>query len=557
MTTRPDPLAALDDQQRAAASALHGPVVIYAGAGSGKTRTITHRIAHGVATGAFDPKATLAVTFTSRAAGELRSRLAALGVSGVQVRTFHGAALRQLRYFYPQVFKKEFPHLIASKTEALMAAASSCGLSTSREYIRDMASEIEWAKANVMSPDVYRESGRASNAGEVARLYQTYLGILDERNLIDFEDVLLLSLAMLTQFPDVAMQVHKQYRHFTVDEFQDVSPVQFELLRSWLGVGSDVCVVGDPAQTIYSFTGASDKFLTGFASSFRDAAEFSLDYSYRSTPEIVAVANQVLGAARTGSPLKAIKDSGDPVSTVAFPSDEAEAESVASQAASLIAGGTRPSEIAVLFRTNSQSEALESAFHNAGIPFALRGADRFFERAEVRTAIQAIRTASLIETDLAISQVVRDSLRAGGWSPAAPTGGPAARATWESLRVLVDLAQDFEAHHEDASLPDFVAWLVLRMEHEEEPAANAVTLATMHAAKGLEWDCVFVVGLSDGFMPLIHAKTPAALVEERRLLYVAMTRAKKHLHLSWARSRTAGSGATRTASPFLPGDSAS
>lgn len=544
---------ALDDEQLAAVRCVRGPVAIHAGAGTGKTRTITQRIVHAVAAGEYDPSAVLAVTFTTRAAGELRTRLAAQSCGQVQVRTFHSAALRQLRHFYPQVFKKEFPQLIASKSAAVAAAAQTCGLSLSRDELRDTAAEIEWAKVSVLSPDAYRATERLADTAQAAAVYEAYLALMDERNQIDFEDVLLLDLAMLTNYPDVARQVHRQYQHFTVDEFQDVSPVQFELLRAWLGPSQDLCVVGDPAQTIYSFAGATADYLTSFERHFPGARVFELSHSYRCTAEIVAVANAVMRDERPYVRLTSAAGSGPAVETRSYANDAVEAAEVSARVVELLGTGVRPRDIAVLFRTNGQSEAVEAALHAHGVPFAMRGAERFFERPEVKQATLALRAGAAGPVERTVSDAVRDVLRSLGWTPAAPASGAAVRASWESLRVIADLADDFERAHDGSTLADFVSWLISRIDVDDEPTGNAVTVSTIHSAKGLEWDCVFVVGVSDGLLPLTHAKSVQQLSEERRLLYVAVTRARRSLALSWASSR---GGVQRSPSRFLSGISA-
>lgn len=548
----PDILAGLDDDQRAAAEVLHGPLVIHAGAGSGKTRTITHRIAHGVSTGAFDPTATLAVTFTSRAAGELRTRLAGLGCSGVQVRTFHSAALRQLRFFYPRIFKKEFPHLITSKSEAITVAASRCGVQLSRDEVRDVAAEIEWAKVCIQSPDEYRRQSRPGDPAQTAGIYAEYLALLDERNHIDFEDVLLLDLALVTTDHEVAAAVHRQYRHFTVDEFQDVSPVQFELLQAWLGRSTDICVVGDPAQTIYSFTGATSDYLSAFDNHFPGSRRIDLARSYRCSPAIVATANAVMAGDQDYVALRSAAPTGPQVQLQSYESDAAEAAAISARIVELIGSGVKAGAIAVLYRVNSQSELIEEQLQAHAVPYAMRGSERFFDRAEVKRATVALRAAAVGPDGNGISDSVRGILRSHGWSPAAPVGGPSVRGAWESLRVIVDQAADFEREHPDATLPDFVGWLIGRMDVEFEPTANAVTVSTIHAAKGLEWDSVFVIGASDGLIPITYAQTPAAFREERRLMYVAVTRAARQLHISWAKARNKG-GPPRSASPFVTG----
>jgi DNA helicase-2/ATP-dependent DNA helicase PcrA len=555
-----DILSALDEQQRAAAECLSGPVVIYAGAGTGKTRTITHRIAYAVEQNVYEPTQTLAVTFTARAAGELRSRLGSLGVHGVQVRTFHSAALRQLRFFYPQYFATRLPDLVTSKFRYVADAVALCHVNNSTDVIRDVAAEIEWAKVNILSPESYRtqvEMNRRILPGEltveqVSKVYEAYLKRMDEAHLMDFEDVLLNMTAMLENIPEVATAIHRQYRHFTVDEFQDVSPVQFELLSGWLGQRSDVCVVGDPAQTIYSFSGATSSYLTGFAKHFPTAQQFELATSYRSTPQIITAANSVLAKDGT-SPVRlhAIRPAGPSVAVKSFTDDEQEAQKVARSIASLIAEGVSPRDIAVLYRINSQSEILEAELGALGIPATLRGAERFFERPEVRTAMLHLRAALVAPVTLGLGAAVRDILSSVGWKAKSPESGRAAQETWESLNTVVELADDMASGDAGVTLPEFVTMLDKRNEQEHVPSANAVTLASIHSAKGLEWEAVFVVGLSEGLLPISHANTPTEFAEERRLFYVAITRARTHLQLSWAGARRNGTKAHRTESTLL------
>lgn len=551
-------LTTLDAQQRAAAECIAGPVVIYAGAGTGKTRTITHRIAHAVANGVFEPTQTLVVTFTTRAAGELRNRLVELGVPGVQVRTFHSAALRQLRYFYPQVFDKPFPTLVPSKLRMVGQAAQSCGLSVNQDQIRDLAAEIEWAKVNIISPQNYVASAKASQRDgsdgvtveQAGKVYEAYLGLLDTSNAIDFEDVLLLMTAIMANYPDIADQVRRQYRYFTVDEFQDVSPVQFELLNQWLGNRKDICVVGDPAQTIYSFSGATSAYLRHFENHFANVQRFELTNSYRSVEPIVMAANNVIQE-QDSVVLRATRGTGVNVELQVLDTDEHEAQYVADEITRLLGTGTKLRDIAILFRTNSQSALFEAELSNRGIAFTLRGTERFFERPEIKSAVLALRTAIALPNNKPLESFVRDICANLGWKPTMPLQGRSAQETWESLNALVDMAQDLQAVKPTATVADFVAEIDRRVEIEHAPTANAVTLASIHSAKGLEWDAVFVVGLSEGLLPITHASTPAQISEEQRLLYVAVTRAKNELSLSWAKSRHAESRVERKASRFL------
>lgn len=553
-------LKSLDEQQKAAASCVSGPVVILAGAGTGKTRTITHRLAHAIHHGVVDPRHTLTVTFTTRAAGEIRSRLGALGITGASVRTFHSAALRQLRYFYPQVFAGNMPTLVTSKSKYVAQAAQLCHGPSDTDAIRDIAGEIEWAKVNIMSPESYRQFvqregrsiGHDLSGDEVARIYETYLKVLDEVACIDFEDVLLTTTALLENYPELAATVHQQYRYFTVDEFQDVSPIQFELLRLWIGNRDDVCVVGDPAQTIYSFTGATSRYLSHFEEHFPRTQRFELTHSYRSTPEILKVANKVLKwDSGNALQLQATRPSGDAVTISEFGDDDDEAEQVVSQIRSLLNQGMKARDIAILFRSNYQSEPFEQHLTSAQIPFTVRGASRFFERAEVKNAILHLRASANVPNERPLHEFVRDILTGAGWSTNAPDAGTAARETWQSLSTIVELSDEFSESHSDAILADFITYLDHRSEHEFEPQENAVTLASIHAAKGLEWEAVFVVGLSDGLLPITYAQTPALIAEERRLFFVAISRAKSHLRLSWAKSRRNSTAGHRTQSLFL------
>lgn len=305
-------LAGLDPEQRAVATALHGPVCVLAGAGTGKTRAITHRIAYGVRTGAFQPQQVLAVTFTARAAGEMRGRLRQLGADGVQARTFHAAALRQLQYFWPRAVGGEVPRLLERKVQLVAEAAGRSGLRVQRTELRDLTSEIEWAKVTQIVPDDYPvavlKAGREAprDPAEIARVYATYEQTKRDRNVIDFEDVLLLTAAILEDRPEIAEQVRAQYRHFTVDEYQDVSPLQQRLLDQWtgaaVGAGAGLCVVGDASQTIYSFTGATPDYLLNFRTRHPDATVVKLVRDYRSTPQVVHLANGLLAQARGRRP---------------------------------------------------------------------------------------------------------------------------------------------------------------------------------------------------------------------------------------------------------------
>ncbi|MFF0587952.1 ATP-dependent DNA helicase UvrD2 [Streptomyces sp. NPDC003781] len=564
-------LDGLDPEQREVATALRGPVCVLAGAGTGKTRAITHRIAYGVRAGILQPSSVLAVTFTNRAAGEMRGRLRQLGAAGVQARTFHSAALRQLQYFWPKAIGGSLPRLVDRKIQLVADAAAACRIRLDRGELRDAAAEIEWSKVTQTVPADYAlaaaKAGREAprDPAEIAQLYAAYEDLKRARSVIDFEDVLLLTVAVLQDRQDVADQVRAQYQHFVVDEYQDVSPLQQRLLELWLGDRDDLCVVGDASQTIYSFTGATPDHLLDFRVRHPGATVVKLVRDYRSTPQVVHLANGLLGQARGRAAdhrleLVSQRPAGpEPVYTE-YADEPAEAEGAARRIRELIDSGVPAAEIAVLFRTNSQSETYEQALADAGVPYQLRGAERFFDRPEVRKAGSALRAAarfggndSLLDDVVDLPSQVRAVLSGEGWTTEPPAGSGAVRERWESLAALVGLAQDFAAARAGATLSDLVVELDERAGAQHAPTVQGVTLASLHSAKGLEWDVVFLVGVAEGMMPITYAKTDEQIEEERRLLYVGVTRARERLHLSWALARSPGGRPSRRPSRFLKG----
>ncbi|MEU8688367.1 ATP-dependent DNA helicase UvrD2 [Streptomyces sp. NPDC048665] len=564
-------LEGLDPEQRAVATALRGPVCVLAGAGTGKTRAITHRIAYGVRAGILQPSTVLAVTFTNRAAGEMRGRLRQLGAHGVQARTFHSAALRQLQYFWPKAIGGGMPRLVDRKIQLVADAAAACGTRLDRGELRDVTAEIEWSKVTQTVPADYpyaaakagREAPRAP--AEIAHLYAAYENLKRDRAVIDFEDVLLLTVAILQDRHDIAEQVRAQYQHFVVDEYQDVSPLQQRLLELWLGDRDNLCVVGDASQTIYSFTGATPDHLLDFRTKHPGATVVKLVRDYRSSPQVVRLANGLLAQAHGRAAdhrLELVSQRApgpEPVHTE-YTDEPAEAEGAAHRIRELIDAGVPAAEIAVLFRTNAQSETYEQALADAGVPYQLRGAERFFDRPEIRKAGIALRGAarfggndSLLDDAVDLPSQVRAVLSGEGWTSEPPAGSGAVRERWESLAALVNLAHDLAAGNPKATLADFVAELDERANAQHAPTVQGVTLASLHAAKGLEWDVVFLVGVAEGMLPITYAKTDEQIEEERRLLYVGVTRARERLHVSWALSRSPGGRPNRRASRFLDG----
>jgi len=549
-------LDALDDEQRAAAESLTGPVCVLAGAGTGKTRTIVHRIAYGVATGVYPPKRVMALTFTARAASELRARLGALGAPGIAARTFHSAALAQLNHFWPQLMGGPAPSVLDGKIRTVARAADGLGLRLGTAGLKDAAAEIEFRKSGAMSLERYatlaetRGLPQGLDVDSMVRLQERYETVKDEQRAIDFEDVLLAVAGMIEAEPQVANEVREQYRFFTVDEYQDVSAAQQLLLEAWLGDHSDVCVVGDASQTIYSFAGAQSEHLLRFGER-PGATVVRLEHNYRSVTGIVKAANSLMTGRRGALVLEAVRRSADPrepaVQVKDYADDMDEAAGVAQAAAGLIAGGTPPSDIAVLVRINAQAALLEQAFAAQGLAVSTGRATRYFEQPVVRKAIELLRAAVLARLEEPLVKSVSDALRQLGHTHHAPAGPSEQRTQWELLDALGTLAEQAPA---GTGLTEFVADLAERAAAQHEPPAHAVSVLTLHAAKGLEWPVVFLVGCSEGLLPISYATTQPEVDEERRLLYVGVTRARDRLRLSWARSPAPRPG-ERRASRFL------
>ena len=470
--------------------------------------------------------------------------------------------------------------MLDSKVSLLAEAGRKQRAGASLAELRDVAAEIEWCKVLGVRPDEYPDTaaraGRTAplSAALVAQLYAGYEELRRERHLVDFESVLELTAAILTEHPEAAALIRDRYRYFVVDEYQDVNPLQKLLLDCWAAGRDDVCVVGDPRQTIYSFAGATAGYLTGFGADYPEATVIRLVRNYRSTPQVVDLANQLTGmagrrslaaqlrarpAAAAGgtAALVAQRPAGPAAEFAEYADEQQEASAIAARVAGLRDAGVPLSQVAVLVRTNAQTLAVEQAFAGLGLPCQLRGAERFFDRPEVRQAVGLLRAAAKSAPAEAEGSgpagEVRDILGGLGLTREPPAGRGAARERWESLEALAQLAADYFTGHPGGGLRGFAAELARRSEIEHAPTLQGVTLASLHSAKGLEWDVVFLPGLTEGTLPIVHAQTEEAIEEERRLLYVGVTRARERLFLSWPLARSPGARRSRRPSRFLDG----
>ena len=530
----------LDEEQRAAASAIRGPVLIIAGAGTGKTRTITHRIAHAIESGVTEPSRTLALTFTARAAAELRLRLATLGFPGVQAHTFHSSAWRQLQFFWNEAIGGKPFRILSQKSEVIASALAKVGRSKSGITIRDIATEIEWAKGQEIAPEDYlriaQERARVApnnlSLAEVAQVYQTYDGLKQEAGQLDFEDILLLLVGILEEQNSIIDRVRAQYRFFTIDEYQDVSPLQQRLLNLWLGNRKEICVVGDPDQSIFSFAGSTNEYILGFTKKYPDAQVFSLNQNYRSSSQIVHVANKIMDRE-----LVSVRGKGTSnVRLSAHGSESAESEKITERIRGLIKSGVDSRDIAVLFRRNDQLQEYAQQLIALGIPVNIQGYNQgqrsFFYDGKIKEAIRLIRGGALARDsaldgiDL-VEQVIA-ILSAVGWHPDRSSGDDA------RLR-LIEFVADFQERVPQATLRDLIHEFEEREQSNVEPESIGVVLSSIHSAKGLEWDHVFLPKLREGVLPITYALSSDELVaQERRLFYVAITRARDSLTLSYS-----------------------
>ena len=533
MTTPAEILDGLNDAQREAAMAVRGPVAILAGAGTGKTTTITRRIAYQVATGTFAADRMLAVTFTEKAARELKERLGALGVSGVEARTFHAAALSQLGRLWERHTGNALPEVLPSKAPLIASLANSLPMPHKFMPRSELAGEIEWAK-NRMIPwrrylsEVERLGHTPPIPAELmAGVFEGYERRKERARKIDFEDMLGMSVLLYQEHPDAAAEVRAKFHAFTVDEYQDVNPVQQALLEAWLGHRSELCVVGDDYQTIYSFTGASPEYLLGFPQRYPGATIVRLEENYRSTPQVLAVANGLspqLGGFE--KQLRATRPDGPNPTGRALPDPDAEVAFVVAEVRRLHDAGTPWEEIAILYRINARSEAYEETFADEGIPYQVRDG-AFLRRPGPRSVLAALRRPDSLDAQVA----VETATNAVGYDPNADPDDAEEVTRQADLGRLRVLAAEYVAAHPDGDVAGFTAELSARFSTEQ--SGRGVNLLTYHRAKGLEFDAVFLPRLLDRELPFRSQKSTADPEEERRLFYVGITRARTHLYLSW------------------------
>ncbi|HTN99860.1 MAG TPA: ATP-dependent DNA helicase UvrD2 [Microthrixaceae bacterium] len=589
-------LRGLNSAQREAVVTTASPLRILAGAGSGKTRVLTHRIAYRAQDFTLDPNRVLAVTFTRKAASELRDRLGKLGLrGGINSGTFHSIAYAQLRQRWEER-RITPPDLLDRKVSMVSRLMSS----RDRGSTIDVVGEIEWAAARMITPETYEREASAAHRrppvpmGTVAEVYERFTKEKLRRRLVDFDDLLRLAARDLDADPVYASARHWRFKHLFVDEFQDVNPLQYRLLCAWLGPESDLCAVGDPNQAIYAWNGADARYLSDFNTYFPGGSTILLDQNYRSTPQVLTVANAVLDAGHsTPIKLKANRADGAVPTVTKYDDAVLEAQGIARSLRDHHPPGTSWSQQAVLVRTNAQATVITEELNRAGIPYHVRGAGDLLQQPEIKAALATLRRATSLQMAIGdIEENVRrlapgalpdeseitssESSPSGTDSPAdtplgatssessrsQPDSGRAGQSRGEpgltddraaNLIELVRLGREYAVLDPTGGTVGFSAWLTSTLRGEDRAGGDAVEVMSFHAAKGLEWPVVHLAGLEEGYVPIHHAKDfPDAINEERRLLYVAMTRARDELSCSWAASRTFGSrDAKRKPSPWL------
>ncbi len=554
-------LRGLNPGQREAVTTPASPLRILAGAGSGKTRVLTHRIAYRANEFTLDPNRVLAVTFTRKAASELRDRLARLGLRGsINSGTFHSIAYAQLRQRWEE--RRITPPELLDRKVALVSRLMP---SRDRGSTIDVVGEIEWAASRLVTPETYERAAAAAHRrppvpmGTVAEVYERFGKEKLRRRLVDFDDLLRLAARDLDADPVYASARHWRFRHLFVDEFQDVNPLQHRLLSAWLGPESDLCVVGDPNQAIYAWNGADARYLSDFDTYFPGGSTVLLDQNYRSTPQVLTVANAVLDAGRsTPIKLKANRPDGPIPTVTSYDNAVLEAQGVARSIRDHHPPGASWSQQAVLVRTNAQAALITEELGRAGIPYHVRGAGDLLQQPEIKQAISSLRRSASLPMALGdiednVRSLAPDVLQSQPPTAVVETASGLTDDRAANLIELVRLGREYMVLDPTGGTAGFLAWLMSTLRGEDRAGGDAVEVMSFHAAKGLEWPVVHLAGLEEGYVPIHHARDfPDALEEERRLLYVAMTRARDELSCSWAASRTFGSrDAKRKPSPWV------
>jgi DNA helicase-2/ATP-dependent DNA helicase PcrA len=547
-------LAGCDDAQVEAITTPAAPLLVVAAAGAGKTRVLTRRIAWRVVVGGIAPERALALTFTRKAAHELRTRLSGIGLSSpVPAGTFHAVALSELRRRALDT-GRAMPVVADDPLRLLdpIAPRAPGERRARREVLRRYATEIAWAKARRLTPEAYPRSARAVGRSpaldleEIAEVYTRYEITKRKKRVLDVDDLLERLTEEIANDPDFAAASRWRFSHLFVDELQDANPAQLALLDSWIGPGEDVFAVGDARQSIYGWNGADPEALERFAATRPGTRTIALTTNYRSTQAVVAAAAAVLGAEE----IRAARTDEGPVPTVlSYPDGASEATGVAQAIALLRQSGLDLSDFAVLARTNRQLEEVANACTAAGIALHVTSARPFLERPTVSRLLRPIARSF---DPGSFTDWIR-SLQRRAIATDAGEGAPTHPSGEDDEALLLEFAEEYGALDPAPTGDGFLRFLRESADDlSRGSGSSGVDLLTFHRAKGLEWTAVFVIGLEDGYVPLAHASTAAQRAEEQRLLYVAMTRAREILVCSWAMTRTMRDRSVdRSPSPFL------
>ena len=521
-------LQGMDPDQRAAVTCPETATVLHAGAGSGKTRVLTHRIAYRIAKGTADPQRVLAITFTREAASEMRRRLKTLGVSrdsqSVTVGTFHAVALALLRQRLADTHK-QMPSIVHNRTQLVAQAAKDHPMSS---RARELLTEIDWAHARLISPANYAQTAKrlarytAAPHNEIANIYKEYEQLKVQRNTLDLDDLIARVIEAMRADNAYAQAVRWRYRHIFVDEAQDMNPLQYELFEAIRGQRADVFIVGDPMQAIYGWNGSEKKLFDELPDKIRGTTVLRLPNNYRCTPQILSAATSVAKIVDENIDVRAMKSNAEPVILRGFDDAEAEANGIVDclwQYARL--GGIDPwQSAAVLVRTNIQSELIVDALVKNNIP--------------VRTSRPSKELTSAIAD--ASQSTNRNELAT--WVTDVLTESESEVQRWVAEQVQVFLKLD---HPGSVDGRTFTSWM--RATSADQLNTDGVEVLTFHSAKGREWDCVVVAGAEVGLMPHNSAVSKDQQDEEVRLAYVALTRASQQLFITWCetrKNRTAG-----------------